>query len=509
MKPVGAKTAKDSIQVLQKQPPATADNDDAQDPEPSQSTTTTRPKQAATQEPPTTKTNSDWSTAEEEGVDAFSKSNVVTRTPTQACCTPSDVTMAPKKKDPVLTTKLRGTNATSTAKPNKASDVATTISSPEDIINAMTEIRDILKHDVIRKEEKASACQTANMAIAAITEIFKQFHNHKGKQEPNDDSTRLNNIEDQLAKLTKAIMEPPLTYAQAVQRNRANPTNGTGSQLTHPEPVIKKRMEKQREDRAKAEVVLTTRDASDNMKNQLANMSEEAITKGLEEAITAVGKEHIKIRRVQKTPNHGLKIRCATEKDAEELRSLEWKKAFEGAEIVDPLYGVVIHGVSRYQIDFEKDKPDEIITRIRDGNLEEVLVEKVMPLRRRPRNPSAPTQSIVVFFKRPKDADDCIELGMHIEHKHYAVAVRYTPQCQIKQCFKCQAYGHKASVCTRNARCGKCAQEHETRECQSEMIQCANCKGSHYSWFHECSTRLHVKEQGETLRNHLPHLYTS
>ena len=141
--------------------------------------------------------------------------------------------------------------------------------------------------------------------------------------------------------------------------------------------------------------------------------------------------------------------------------------------------------------------------------MEEVSVERVMPLRKRPRNPNAPTQSIVIFFKRPKDADDCIEMGMHIEHKHYAVAVRYTPQCQIKQCFKCQAYGHKASVCTRNARCGKCAQEHETRECQSETIQCANCKGSHHAWFHECSTRLQVKEQGETLRSHLPHHYTS
>ena len=82
-------------------------------------------------------------------------------------------------------------------------------------------------------------------------------------------------------------------------------------------------MEKLKQERAKAKVLLTTCDASDNMKDQLANMSEEAITKGLEEAITDVGKEHIKIRRVQKTPNHGLKIRCATEKDAEELRSLD------------------------------------------------------------------------------------------------------------------------------------------------------------------------------------------
>ena len=72
-KPAGVKTAKDSIQVRQKQPPATADTDNAQDPGPSQ---TTGPKRAATQEPPTTKTSLDWSTAEE-GDAAFSKSNIV------------------------------------------------------------------------------------------------------------------------------------------------------------------------------------------------------------------------------------------------------------------------------------------------------------------------------------------------------------------------------------------------------------------------------------------------
>ena len=128
---------------------------------------------------------------------------------------------------------------------------------------------------------------------------------------------------------------------------------------------------------------------------------------------------------------HAYLLRTAQQKATEALGSQAQMRDFavhwSGISPTIDLYGVVVHGVSRYQIDFEKDKPDEIIARIRDGNLEEVLVERVMPLRRRLRNPSAPTQSIVVFFKRPKDTDDCIEMGMHIEHKHYAVAVRYTP----------------------------------------------------------------------------------
>src|SRR5436190_534505 len=342
-----------------------------------------------------------------------------------------------------------------------------------------------------------------------MDEKIKECHRQLGKQSPTEDSIRLSNIEDELAKLRKVITEQPQTYAQAVQRNTAKPANSDGNHRTHPEHGIKERMEKVKQERAKSEVLLTTRDSSDNTKDQLANMSEEAITKSLEQAITAAGIEHVKIRRVQKTPNHGLKIRCATDKEAKELRSMDWKKVLEGAKIVETLYGVVIHGVSKYDINFEKDKPEEITARIRGVNSEEITIERVMPLRRHTRNPNAPTQSIVIFFKCPKEADDCIEMGIHIEQRLYAIAERYIPQCQLKQCFKCQAYGHKVSVCTRKAKCGKWAQEHEIRECQSETTQCANCNGFHHAWFNECPVCQRVREEGETLRNQLSHLYTS
>ena len=118
--------------------------------------------------------------------------------------------------------------------------------------------------------------------------------------------------------------------------------------------------------------------------------------------------------------------------------------------------------------------------------------------------PNPSTQSIVIFFKRPKDADDCIEMGMHIEHKHYAMAVRYTPQCQIKQCFNCQAYGHKADICKKKPVCGKCAQEHETRSCASEETKCANCKDAHFAWNHQCPRRKEVSQNMEARKSKIP-----
>ena len=238
-------------------------------------------------------------------------------------------------------------------------------------------------------------------------------------------------------------------------------------------------------------------------------MSQEALRDSLQQAITDAGIERVKIRGVQKIPNYGIKIRCAMDKEAEELHGMDWEKALEAVNIVETLYRIVLHSVSKFDIDFEKDKPEEIIVQIGGANSEELTIKGVEPLLKQPRNPNAPTQLIVISFKCPKQADNCIEMGINIERRHYQIAERYIPQCQLRQCFKCQAYGHKASVCTRTSRCGKCTQEHETMECQSETMQCVNCKGAHCAWFHECPVRQQKREQGETLRNQLSDFYTS
>ena len=193
------------------------------------------------------------------------------------------------------------------------------------------------------------------------------------------------------------------------------------------------------------------------------------------------------------------------DKEAEKLRSMDWKKYFEGMNIIESWHSVVIHGIWKKDIDFEKDKSEEIIARIKGINSEKM--ERIEPLLKHPRNPNAFSQSIIISFKYLKEAEDCIDTGIHIGHRHYAITERYIPQSQIKQCFKCQAYGHKANVCTKPVTCGKCAQEHETKECQSETMKCANCKDSHCAWSHECPVRQRKKEQGEILRNQLSDLH--
>ena len=56
--------------------------------------------------------------------------------------------------------------------------------------------------------------------------------------------------------------------------------------------------------------------------------------------------------------------------------------------------------------------------------------------------------------------------------------------------------------------CGKCAQEHETKNCQSETRKCALCKGPH-AWEHECPACDWESERMEAKKDVISPFYTS
>ncbi len=65
-----------------------------------------------------------------------------------------------------------------------------------------------------------------------------------------------------------------------------------------------------------------THDASEEVKEKLANMSNEEITESLKQAIENIGIKPTKIHKVQKT-NQGIKIQCISDKEVEELYNIE------------------------------------------------------------------------------------------------------------------------------------------------------------------------------------------
>src|SRR5436305_9190276 len=109
--------------------------------------------------------------------------------------------------------------------------------------------------------------------------------------------------------------------------------------------------------------------------------------------------------------------------------------------IVKPTYDVVVHEVSKSDIN-PTDQSDAKAALETNNNIK---VNRVTPLIKKLRNSEASTQSIIIFTENSKEGNDLICEGLRVEGRYYAVK-RYASQCQIKQCFKCQGYEHKAKM---------------------------------------------------------------
>ena len=432
--------------------------------------------------------------------EGFAASNITARTPPQATTEPAPPPGPSKPANrPPSTMTFTDTEYSESDELEEPK--------PKNLIYALTAVRD-----------KLNKQNTSGKSLAIKTEVMRELdgiiqqmeQNSLQSRENTTEADRISSIENDLKEIKAALKDAITTKTKTYAEAACNAGSGTSAMDRRQklETEKKQRMEKLKREREKTEVALTTRNASENMKTKLANMNEAEIMKQIQQGMQQAGKDPTKICGVKNTPNHGLKIRCTNQENAEEVRKLDWNQALEGASTIEQTFGLVLHGVTKYDIDLDNHKPDEIKARIEYANYETITVEKVIPLRRRNRNPTATTHSIVIFTKCPKEADECIENGINIEHRHYQPE-RYLPQCQIRQCFKCQGYGHRASTCTRKTACGKCAQEHETKNCESETTKCAQCKGPHAAWHYECPARQRETERMETIKDALSPFYTS
>ena len=58
----------------------------------------------------------------------------------------------------------------------------------------------------------------------------------------------------------------------------------------------------------------------------------------------------------------------------------------------------------------------------------------------------------------------------------------------VKQCFKCQKYGHSAIECKNEQRCLRCSGQHTVKQCAEPNAKFANCGGAHASVYKGCSS---------------------
>ena len=284
------------------------------------------------------------------------------------------------------------------------------------------------------------------------------------------------------------------------------------------ETAKRERLEQGRQERAKTALTLTFRDASEDVCTVLKDTDESEYTSALQQAISNLktNAKSATIRRIQKLPGKLLKIYCDNEDNAKQLRQVDWETAIApGVTFATQEYGVVLHGVPIRFFDARTTPQQEMREFIQKTN-NNIDVQRVSPLMKKPRNPSAPTQSIVIFTSSPEKANailtDVVRLEKMNEETHIVegmdyVPERYNTQHQIKQCFKCQAYGHKAETCTRTTTCGRCAEEHETRACTAEASKCTHCNGDHPAWHYDCPRRHKEHEKLKALIDTMPTLF--
>ena len=361
--------------------------------------------------------------------------------------------------------------------------------------------------DVLRKaKEKLSKLRTTGPNLDIKADVIKDLDETIQEAIIMQDD-HINNIKNDLKEIKMVLNDvikvqsnaatKPKTWAQVTAQ-------GTNAPMTKTQEIDlgkTERLDRFRREREKVEFMLSMRNASEDTKKQLANMNETEFIKIIQNA------SGCHLRGVRKMANHTYKIRCLAEKDAQILRNVNWNDAINGAIIIKRTYGIVMHGVPKYDVDFEKDNLEELKTQIENANNGCIKINKIAPLRRRARNPNATTQSIVIFTDHPEEADECIENGIIIEHRLHK-AERYLRQGQIKQCFNCQGYGHEASVCKKKPRCGKCAKDHPTNGCTNEQLQCVHCSGEHAAWHRECPRRQRESAQKEAIKDAMSPLYT-
>lgn len=89
--------------------------------------------------------------------------------------------------------------------------------------------------------------------------------------------------------------------------------------------------------------------------------------------------------------------------------------------------------------------------------------------------------TLIVGFRTEEMRRRAIKGGLIIQAEIYA-AEAYDRSLEVKRCFNCQQWGHSQAACGRHARCGRCADTHDTRKCPEKSVACANCGKPHKAW---------------------------
>ncbi|KIJ47911.1 hypothetical protein M422DRAFT_106689, partial [Sphaerobolus stellatus SS14] len=142
----------------------------------------------------------------------------------------------------------------------------------------------------------------------------------------------------------------------------------------------------------------------------------------------------------------------------------EWIEAIDPkATSPQPLFSIVAHNVPTSTWDGDDLNDLEAIRRIENENSETMAIEftiaKIQWLNGSESRKSTNRGPLMISFKDRKAANAAIDINMAFNGEICNTSI-FIPRAP--QCFRCQDWGHRATECTGEPRCGICAGNHET-----------------------------------------------
>lgn len=276
------------------------------------------------------------------------------------------------------------------------------------------------------------------------------------------------------------------------------------STIRKPKPTVNKN----------TEIIVRLNDSE--KKQALQKVSPQNIVEDINTRIMQLEAATKGIRAIKKLPSGDIAVHTVNEEEADKLRNNSAWTAVLGkkAKAVVQLYAIMVTGIEKEEWDLRSEESRAAATRkIQDQN-EDVEALRNMEITwirwRQTRIPKDQKYATMIFeVSTPEMGNAILDLSVMVGRQVRACSM-FNKACRTIQCFKCYHYGHTTVQCTREERCGHCADAHPTnsKACLTGFKpKCCLCGGGHKPWQKECPKKKKEIQRILIAKDMTPHRF--